>query len=168
MDKYTRSVQSTVTCFLKHEDYYLLLKRGPHKRIDPNKYNGVGGRVEVGETYVQAAIREIEEETGYKVSEQDLHLVTIGSLENAYNVDWNMCFFTAVVSTKEIPLGNNTEDGELLWIHKDDVLSGKYDLIYDLEYCFKEIIEEKELVFFAGKVKDNVAFETVTVSKLPL
>jgi len=36
------------------------------------KFNGFGGKVEVGETVERAAVRELEEETGIRVAEQDL------------------------------------------------------------------------------------------------
>ena len=41
----------------------LLMKRGPHKRILPNRYNGVGGHVERGEDVYSSALREVEEES---------------------------------------------------------------------------------------------------------
>jgi 8-oxo-dGTP diphosphatase len=37
------------------------------------KYAGFGGRAEIGETIEKAAVRELEEETGIKVSTNDLH-----------------------------------------------------------------------------------------------
>jgi 8-oxo-dGTP pyrophosphatase MutT (NUDIX family) len=39
------------------------------------KYNGFGGKVEVGETIVGAAVREVEEEVGVGISEENLRLV---------------------------------------------------------------------------------------------
>ncbi len=43
-----------------------LLHRTPNAPVYPNLWNYVGGRVEKGETVEQAALRELEEETGYK------------------------------------------------------------------------------------------------------
>jgi 8-oxo-dGTP diphosphatase len=37
------------------------------------KYTGIGGKVEANENVVSAAVRELEEETGIKALEQDLH-----------------------------------------------------------------------------------------------
>lgn len=58
-------VAYTVTV-LRHQDTYLLLQRAATKRIWPNLWTGVGGRVEEHE-YVdlcQSALRELAEETG--------------------------------------------------------------------------------------------------------
>ena len=59
-----------------------LLLRGPGpadvllglKRIGfgAGKYVGIGGKVDAGETVAQAAVRELEEEIGVQVAEQDL------------------------------------------------------------------------------------------------
>ena len=66
-DKYIRKVQTSVTNFIYCGDEFLMLKRGAHKRIDPNKLNGVGGRVDPGEDMLQTVIRETKEETGIKI-----------------------------------------------------------------------------------------------------
>ena len=58
----------TVLCYLKREDEYLLLLRNKKKNVyNANKWIGVGGKVEQGESIDEAAIRETKEETGYDV-----------------------------------------------------------------------------------------------------
>jgi 8-oxo-dGTP diphosphatase len=52
-------------CLLTRGDHVLML----HRRRPPNQglWNGVGGRIEAGETPLACALREIEEETGYRL-----------------------------------------------------------------------------------------------------
>jgi 8-oxo-dGTP diphosphatase len=50
--------------FLRHGEEVLLLKGAPTKRLWANRYNGLGGHVEAGETIAAAALREVEEEAG--------------------------------------------------------------------------------------------------------
>ena len=53
-------------CFLTRGQEVLLL----HRKRPPNAglWNGVGGHIEVGETPLQACLREVQEETGFQLS----------------------------------------------------------------------------------------------------
>lgn len=64
-------------CFLITESEILLAmkKRG----FGAGKYNGVGGKIEEGETIEEAAIREMKEEIG--VNSQTQHLESVGNLK---------------------------------------------------------------------------------------
>jgi 8-oxo-dGTP diphosphatase len=57
--------------FLTNGDAVLLLKGAPTKRLWANRYNGLGGHVEPGETIVAAALREVWEEAGIAAGEID-------------------------------------------------------------------------------------------------
>jgi len=51
---------------------------------DPGRYGIFGGAVEPGETAIQAALREIEEETNLKIDEQDLGIFRVYRQERDY------------------------------------------------------------------------------------
>lgn len=61
----------------------LILKRSTGSKTNPGKWELPGGKVDQGESFDQALIREVKEETGLKisldhvvgVSEQNLHLI---------------------------------------------------------------------------------------------
>jgi 8-oxo-dGTP pyrophosphatase MutT (NUDIX family) len=67
------------------------------------KINGIGGKVEAGETVTAAAVRELEEEVGVKVAEGDLR--TMGHLTFLFpsRPEWNQTVhaFLAVTWTGE-------------------------------------------------------------------
>jgi 8-oxo-dGTP pyrophosphatase MutT (NUDIX family) len=167
--KYHRLVQTSVTCFLYHGDDYLFLKRSTTKRIDPGRLNGVGGRVEPHENYLDAAIRETEEETGYKVNFDDITLSGVVKLEGGYAEDWVMCFFKIKVPHKSVPEGIESEkEGTLIWLDKDKILSSEYDLVDDLNYCMQDIINGKELFLITAQLDANQKITVSSTSKLPL
>lgn len=165
-DKYTRYVQTSVTVFIYHGDDYLFLKRNKDKRIDPGLLNGIGGKLEPGEDFATCAVRETAEETGYVISPSDLQLVSVAKLEEGYEEDWVMCFFKVKVSSKKIPLGNKIPDGELLWIHKDEVLKSGHKLIYDLPYVFDDIVKGKNIVMFNAVMKNTEEIEKIKITKI--
>lgn len=167
-NKFCRRVQASVTNFLFYGDEYLFLKRGIHKRIDPGRVNGIGGKVEPGEDYLTACIRETKEETGYEIKPSQIQLAGVIRLEDFYDEDWIMCFFKIKLDKKDLSLGNQTDDGELIWLHKDEVLSGKYEMVDDLYYCFDDIVEGKEQFFISAKVGQNFKITTASIRKLPL
>jgi 8-oxo-dGTP pyrophosphatase MutT (NUDIX family) len=140
-----------------------MLKRGAHKRIDPNRLNGIGGRVDPGEDMLNTVIRETEEETGYKITPDQIQFRGLLKLEGGYDEDWIVGIFMIEVTDKTIPIGNQTDDGELMWIHKDKVLDTEYELIDDLKYYFKQLIEDKKMLFMTAKMD---AQEKVTDFKI--
>ena len=58
----------TTLCYLEKENKYLMLHRTKKENdINKNKWLGVGGKLEKGETPEQCLIREVKEETGIKI-----------------------------------------------------------------------------------------------------
>jgi 8-oxo-dGTP diphosphatase len=163
-----RETKKSVTCFLQHGDEYLFVHRTKKGNdTDANRLNGIGGKLEKGENFLQAAIRETAEETGYLVVEKDCYLAGVVSLEGGYAQDWDICFFVISVDSKDIPLGSSNAEGELLWLHKDSVLNSDYELVDDLHYLWQKIIARSS-VFFAGTILDeNEKVAKISISEIP-
>ena len=72
-----------VRAIIIDDEKILIIKRSANSKTNPNKWELPGGKVEQNETFDQALIREVFEETNLKinlngvagVSEQDLHLI---------------------------------------------------------------------------------------------
>jgi 8-oxo-dGTP pyrophosphatase MutT (NUDIX family) len=60
-----------VGCFIEYEGKILLLHRNSD-RPEGNKLGAVVGKIEQGESYIDAIIREIFEETGNKINSNEL------------------------------------------------------------------------------------------------
>lgn len=121
-------------CFVTNGYDVLLMKRAAHKRVFPNRYNGVGGHIERNEDPLTSARREIKEETGLSV--HDLRLRAI------YNIDADqdtgiVLFVLTALSDSRAVVANS--EGSLHWIAKDKVL--QFDLVDDLPFILPRILE---------------------------
>jgi 8-oxo-dGTP pyrophosphatase MutT (NUDIX family) len=85
----------TTLCFLIKDDKVLLAmkKRG----FGAGKFNGVGGKLEPGESVLAAAVREVEEEISVKLSESNLrhHATLFFEFENKPGWNQKCCVFVA-------------------------------------------------------------------------
>ncbi len=136
-------------CFVINGDDVLLMKRGPHRRVFPNKYNGVGGHIERGEDPASGALREINEETGL-----DVHSLR---LRGVYNIDAGaetgiVLFIYTAISDARGPLIEGDE-GTLYWVHKDEALS--LDLVEDLPYLLPRVLDDGAPMFSAHVSYDD-------------
>lgn len=62
-------MEETVLCYLEKDNQYLMLLRNKKKHdINANKWIGVGGHIEKGESKEEALKREVKEETGLTIN----------------------------------------------------------------------------------------------------
>lgn len=115
-----------VLIFPEHDNKILLLKGAPDKPLWPNLYNGIGGHLEAGETIKQAAMRELEEETGIKTDNLLLcGMVNINLQSN--QPDIMLFVFTCAVDS---PIVRPGPEGDLEWYPWDNLPTT--DLLPDL------------------------------------
>ena len=111
-------INSTL-CYLERGDQYLMLHR-VKKANDMNhdKWIGVGGKIEEGESPEDCVLRETFEETGLRLTQYRYRgLVTFVS--DRYPTEY-MHLFTATGWTGT---PHECDEGELAWIKKSDLLS---------------------------------------------
>jgi 8-oxo-dGTP pyrophosphatase MutT (NUDIX family) len=161
-----RTILFSVTNFLYIGDEYLLLHRSMDRKVDAGRLNGIGGKLEEGENFLEAAIRETQEETGYEVTAKDIQFSGIIKLHGGYPEDWVMCFFKIKVPKKTIPLGSHIPDGDLIWMPKDKVLTSGYELVDDLYHVWESIITDK--TFFATtEIGEDEKVKKISISTIP-
>jgi len=124
---------SRTLSFVTNGDDVLLMKRAAHKRVFPNRYNGVGGHIERDEDPLTSARREILEETGLVVEDTRLRAV--------YNIDAGeatgilLLVFTAASKSRDVTANS---EGTLHWIPQAEVLN--FDLLEDIPHVLPRIL----------------------------
>ena len=115
LDVYTNyKTVLSVNALIFSEGKLLLLKRAADKKVDPNLYAGIGGKVEPHEDFYSALLREIKEETGItEIKTVKLYSITQHPFPPS-DCEWvNIYFLVTIEKQIEIP---KTEDGEFFWV----------------------------------------------------
>jgi len=130
-------------CYLKRNNKTLMLHRVKRKNdIHQDKWNGLGGKFHPGQSPEECVIREIEEESGYKIKEPLLKGV-LTFPEFSAGEDWYVFVFTATdFSGTQI----ESNEGNLAWIDDDRLLQLP---LWEGDKFFPKWISED--VFFSGK-----------------
>ena len=108
-------MKQTTLCYIEKGGQYLMLHR-TRKENDANhdKWLGIGGHIEPGETPMACALRECLEETGLTLL--DCRSRGIVRFRSDTWPDEDMHLFTATRFTGEII---DCDEGELAWVDKD-------------------------------------------------
>jgi 8-oxo-dGTP diphosphatase len=106
-----------ILCFLRRGDQVLLLRRRrpPHAGL----WNAVGGKVKAAEDPFTACVREVVEETGFRIAGAQLRAVEVVSVRSTGAL-WVLFVFTA-----DAPPGEpaRTEEGDLRWVAVERIAS---------------------------------------------
>ncbi len=107
----------TTLCYIEREDQYLMLHRTVKKNdVNKDKWIGVGGHFETGESPEDCLRREVWEETGLTLTSFRFRgIVTF--ICDEYPVEY-MCLYTADGFEGEL---KECEEGHLEWVPKKDL-----------------------------------------------
>lgn len=114
------NMKNTTLCYIEKDGAYLMMHRIKKENdINKDKWVGIGGKFESGESPFDCAKREIKEETG--IIPKDLKyrgIVTF--ISDIYGTEY-MHLFTASGYTGEI--NYNCDEGKLEWVKKEEVIN---------------------------------------------
>lgn len=107
----------TTLCYIEKEDSYLMLHRVKKKAdINKDKWIGVGGHFEAGESPEECLLREVKEETGLVLTSWRLRGVITFSTDT-YATEY-MFLYTADGYEGSL---RECDEGTLEWVRKTDV-----------------------------------------------
>jgi 8-oxo-dGTP diphosphatase len=122
-----RKVIPAVLVYVKRGTQVLMLHRnGRADDYHSGKWNGLGGKLELGESPREAARRELLEESGLELAPEDFR--PIGTLffpnfKAHKSEDWWVTVFIAHLSLDAAPMLQAGDEGELHWIEEARLLS---------------------------------------------
>jgi len=115
-----RKAIPAVLVYARFERRVLMVHRnGRPGDYHSGKWNGLGGKLEPGESPRQAAHREFREETGVEVPEGSL---TFPNFKPHKNEDWLVYVFVADLPAEcAHAIGTRNAEGELHWVPADEL-----------------------------------------------
>ena len=130
----------TSLCYLEQNGKYLLLHR-TKKENDENhdKWIGVGGKFEAGETPDACVLREVKEETGLTLTDFALR----GIIVFVSDV-WGLEYMYLYTATKWTGTLIDCDEGELVWLDKRELLSKR---MWEGDKLFLKALDEREEFF---------------------
>ncbi len=124
-----RATRETVRVIMIDHDRTLLFEDSDPGVPDARWWVTPGGQIEADETMIQAAIREVAEETGYALSEADLRgPIAFRHVVHGYSdqvIEQDEAFFLAMVQPFEVDISAHTPDEQMTilqhrwWSHDD-------------------------------------------------
>lgn len=141
-----RIPEITTLCYIEKENKYLMLHRVKKQNdINKDKYIGVGGHFEYGESPDDCLKREVFEETGLKLLSYKARGIVTFIYGNANEPSERMVEYMHLYTASEFE-GEMIEcdEGTLEWIDKSKV----YDLpVWEGDKIFFRLLEERDDYF---------------------
>ncbi len=124
------------SCLCEYDGKILLLKRVEGKS-EGGKWGVVGGKIDAGETIVQALRREVREEIDVELNESDAQFMQTFFLRTAENKEliWHL-HRASFDQPPQINL-NLEEHTEFQWVTLKEAL--EQDLVHDIQECLRHV-----------------------------
>ena len=138
----------TTLCYLERDDRFLMLHRVKKKNdVNKDKWIGVGGHFEYGESPEECLLREVKEETGYTLTSWKYRgIVTFVYGEDT--VEYMSLYTADRFSGDPIPC----DEGDLEWVEKERL----YDLeLWEGDKIFFRLLDQGREFFSLKLVYDT-------------
>lgn len=104
-------------CYIENEGKYLMLHRTKKKNdINKDKWLGIGGKFEDGESPEECIIREVNEETGLTLNSLKLRCIV-----TYVSTNWETEYMYVFISNNFTGELIDCNEGDLQWIEKEKV-----------------------------------------------
>lgn len=132
-------------CYIFHEGKALMIKR--HKEPFFGYFVAPGGKFEEGETPYQCVEREIREETGLKIKDYRLKIVT--SELGPQNYNWLLYIFVCENFEGTV---QESDEGKLFWIDRDKLI---YEKMSEIDKSMLPYVFDNSRYFMKLRYDEN-------------
>lgn len=140
MDEKMKKSILTTLCYVEKDDSYLMLHRVTKKNdINKDKWIGIGGHFEEGESPEECLLREALEETGLVLTSWKFRGIVTFTQEG-YGTEY-MCLYTADGFSGEL---KECDEGVLEWVEKNELLNLN---LWEGDKIFLKLLSENEPFF---------------------
>lgn len=137
----------TTLCYIEKENQYLMLHRIRKKNdVNHDKWIGVGGKFEQGESPEECLLREVKEETGYTLTSWRYR----GIITFVYGEDI-VEYMSLYTADKYEGTQTECDEGVLEWVDKDKISELN---LWEGDRIFFRLLDERE-DFFSLKLVYN-------------
>jgi 8-oxo-dGTP pyrophosphatase MutT (NUDIX family) len=106
--------------FIEHQNQFLLLKRHPEK-THGNHWNLPAGKLEKGESPIQAALREVKEESGISLPHDEVHFLgVLYFITPGLNFEFHL-FYSEVADKPNVTLAHDETIEGKWWDFSDQI-----------------------------------------------
>lgn len=132
----------TVEVYVMHGDEVLMFKRSETKKKFPGFWSLPGGHVDAGEDPLAAAVREVYEETGIRISPKATRLKVVAMHHHLDRKELYVAFaFVTAISEKTVPTVSS-EEGTAHWVKKTAMLTQE-NVFAPIAYYFRHVLSDK-------------------------
>jgi mutator protein MutT len=129
-DDFNKSMD-IVACYVQHDGKFILLHRQAHKSSG-DRWGLPAGKVDPGETQTQALSREIREETGIVIPEEEFQYFDTFIVRHP-TIDFEYHLFSVSLPEKPDVTINEKEHQDFVWVTPAESL--KMNLVIDQDEC---------------------------------
>jgi 8-oxo-dGTP diphosphatase len=139
-------------CCIRHKNKILFQKRPDTSKNFPGFWTFPGGHIDKGEDALTSIIREIKEETGIIIKENEIEL-KVNAINYHINKNQTWIIFGFLANIETFQETNNTEEGKTQWFNLEALKD--LNIFPPIKYYLEFITQDNKAMLFMSAECEN-------------